>query len=192
MSTSRTCRRSDGRKNQFQRLRRSASGRNWGRLSWNSTAAKAPRTVANFLHYVHEGLYADGLFHRTVTLGNQPTDDVRIQVIQAQADPGRQAEFPDPIPLERTSETNHSTPELGPSRWLVIRNPIRGETISSSASEISQNWTSAENATNRGQGFAAFGKVVEGMDVVRHIHASAAEGQTLKPGIRIQRAIRLN
>jgi peptidyl-prolyl cis-trans isomerase A (cyclophilin A) len=43
-----------------------------------------------------------------------------------------------------------------------------------------------------GQGFAAFGKVVKGMDVVRKIHASLAEGQKLTPPIRIQRAVRLN
>ena len=43
-----------------------------------------------------------------------------------------------------------------------------------------------------GQGFAAFGKVVKGMDVVRKIHAAPADGQTLKPPVRIQRALRVN
>ena len=43
-----------------------------------------------------------------------------------------------------------------------------------------------------GQGFAAFGQVVKGMDVVRKIHESARDGQTLKPAIGIQRAVRLN
>jgi len=42
------------------------------------------------------------------------------------------------------------------------------------------------------QGFAAFGKVISGMDVVRKIHESSAAGQTLSPTIRIQRAIRNN
>ena len=41
-----------------------------------------------------------------------------------------------------------------------------------------------------GGGFAAFGRVVKGMDVVRQIHESPAEGQALKPPIRIQRVIR--
>ncbi|NOX85449.1 MAG: peptidylprolyl isomerase, partial [Chlorobi bacterium] len=36
-----------------------------------------------------------------------------------------------------------------------------------------------------GQGFAAFGKVVKGMDVVRKIQQAPAEGQWLKPRIRI-------
>jgi peptidyl-prolyl cis-trans isomerase A (cyclophilin A) len=40
------------------------------------------------------------------------------------------------------------------------------------------------------QGFAAFGRVVRGMDVVRKIHTSRAEEQTLAPSIRILRATR--
>ena len=36
-----------------------------------------------------------------------------------------------------------------------------------------------------GQGFAAFGKVVDGMDIVRKIHQQPAGGQMLAPEIRI-------
>jgi peptidyl-prolyl cis-trans isomerase A (cyclophilin A) len=43
-----------------------------------------------------------------------------------------------------------------------------------------------------GQGFAAFGQVIEGMDVVRAINRSAAEGQTLRPPIALVRVERLN
>jgi peptidyl-prolyl cis-trans isomerase A (cyclophilin A) len=43
-----------------------------------------------------------------------------------------------------------------------------------------------------GQGFAAFGRVTKGMDVVRRIQGSPADGQTLRPPIQIQRAVRLN
>jgi peptidyl-prolyl cis-trans isomerase A (cyclophilin A) len=43
-----------------------------------------------------------------------------------------------------------------------------------------------------GQGFAAFGRVVKGMNLVKMIHSAPAEGQSLKPPIRIQRAVRLN
>ena len=38
-----------------------------------------------------------------------------------------------------------------------------------------------------GQGFAAVGQVVKGMDVVRRIQSSPADGQTLTPPIRIVR-----
>jgi peptidyl-prolyl cis-trans isomerase A (cyclophilin A) len=43
-----------------------------------------------------------------------------------------------------------------------------------------------------GQGFAAFGQVVEGMDLVREIHAMPAQGQTLDPPVRIHRAVRVH
>jgi len=36
-----------------------------------------------------------------------------------------------------------------------------------------------------GQGFAAFGRVIKGMDVVRKIQKSNAERQNLKPRIKI-------
>jgi peptidyl-prolyl cis-trans isomerase A (cyclophilin A) len=42
-----------------------------------------------------------------------------------------------------------------------------------------------------GQGFAAFGKVTNGMDVVKRIQASAAEGQRLTPPITITRIVRV-
>jgi peptidyl-prolyl cis-trans isomerase A (cyclophilin A) len=38
-----------------------------------------------------------------------------------------------------------------------------------------------------GQGFAVFGRVVKGMDIVHKIHARAAQGQKLTPPIRIRR-----
>jgi cyclophilin family peptidyl-prolyl cis-trans isomerase len=41
-----------------------------------------------------------------------------------------------------------------------------------------------------GQGFAAFGRVVKGMDVMKKIQASKAEGQTLKPPVRIVKVTR--
>jgi peptidyl-prolyl cis-trans isomerase A (cyclophilin A) len=41
-----------------------------------------------------------------------------------------------------------------------------------------------------GQGFAAFGRVVRGMDVVRRIQQAPAGGQTLTPPIRIERIVR--
>ena len=66
---------------------------------------KAPGTVANFLRHVDAGFYEGGRFHRTVTLDNQPNNDVLIEVIQAGINPDRGGEGFDPIPLERTSVT---------------------------------------------------------------------------------------
>jgi cyclophilin family peptidyl-prolyl cis-trans isomerase len=42
-----------------------------------------------------------------------------------------------------------------------------------------------------GQGFAAFGRAVKGMDVVRAIQAAPAEGQALTPPIKVLKVTRL-
>src|ERR1700704_2815421 len=76
-----------------------------GNITVALDSAHAPVSVANFLRYVDGGFYAGGRFHRTVTAENQPTDTVRIQVIQGGPNPDRaRSGFP-PIQLERTSET---------------------------------------------------------------------------------------
>ncbi len=43
----------------------------------------APGTSANFLRYLDAGHYDGGQFHRTVTMQNQPDNEVKIEVIQA-------------------------------------------------------------------------------------------------------------
>jgi peptidyl-prolyl cis-trans isomerase A (cyclophilin A) len=43
-----------------------------------------------------------------------------------------------------------------------------------------------------GQGFAAFGRVVKGMDVVKKIQGAEADGQTLKPPVKIVKVKRLD
>ncbi|MCW5556998.1 MAG: peptidylprolyl isomerase, partial [Verrucomicrobiae bacterium] len=68
-------------------------------------ARDAPITTANFLRYVQEGLYGGGSFFRTVTAGNQPTNRVKIAVIQAQANSDRTNQYAPPIVLERTRDT---------------------------------------------------------------------------------------
>lgn len=49
--------------------------------------AHAQRTAANFLRYVDGGHYREARFHRTVTLQNQDANSVKIEVIQASAEP---------------------------------------------------------------------------------------------------------
>ncbi|MCC6793088.1 MAG: peptidylprolyl isomerase, partial [Thermomicrobiales bacterium] len=65
----------------------------------------APITVANFLHYVDLGLYDGGVFHRTVTMQNQPNNEIKIEVIQGGVNPNRKDEVGAKIPLERTTTT---------------------------------------------------------------------------------------
>jgi cyclophilin family peptidyl-prolyl cis-trans isomerase len=161
-----------------------------GSITVELDAVRAPVTTKNFLRYVLEGFYSDGAFFRTVTAVNQPDDAVKIAVVQVRADPAKEDEAFPPIALERTRDTGlrHrdgtiSMARLGPdtathSFFICV------------GGQPELDFGGRRNPD--GQGFAAFGHVVEGMDLVRAIHASPAEGQRLAPPIPIQRAIRVH
>jgi peptidyl-prolyl cis-trans isomerase A (cyclophilin A) len=151
---------------------------------------RAPATVTNFLRYVEKGHYRDGVFHRTVTLSNQPANKVKIEVIQASANPAKTNEFLPPFKLERTRDTglrhHHGTISMardGPDT-------AQDEFFICIGDQPELDFGGKRNPD--GQGFAAFGKVVKGMDVVRRIQASPADGQKLTPPVTIQRAVRLD
>jgi peptidyl-prolyl cis-trans isomerase A (cyclophilin A) len=149
---------------------------------------KAPVTAANFLRYVDAGLYNGGSFHRTVHADNQQTDSVRIAVIQADIDRARRREAFSPIALERTSVTGlrHIDGTIS-----MARSGPDSATASFFICIGDQPELDFGGRRNRdGQGFAAFGEVVEGMDVVRAINRSAADGQTLRPAIALVRVER--
>ena len=161
-----------------------------GDIELELDATKAPATVKNFLHYVHEGYYNDGIFFRTVTKQNQPDDKVKIEVIQAHADPRRQQELQPPITLERTSETGLRHTDGTVSIVRDAPDSAQDHFFICVGDQPELDFGGKRNPD--GQGFAAFGRVIKGMDIVRKIHASPAKGQQLDPPIRIQRAIRRN
>ena len=143
--------------------------------------ARAPVTAANFLRYVDEKLYDGSVFHRTVTLDNQPNNDVRIEVIQG-GQLSEENEFP-PIAHETTAATGlkhfdgtismaRGTPGSATSSFFFCVGP-----------QPELDFGGKRNPD--GQGFAAFGKVTSGMDVVKAIHVLPAEGQSLKPSVKI-------
>jgi peptidyl-prolyl cis-trans isomerase A (cyclophilin A) len=145
-------------------------------------SARAPISVANFLRYVDAGAYAGGRFHRTVTLSNQPTDSVRIEVIQGGRAPN-QPGFP-AIPLERTNVTGLRHRDGALSMARAGPNSATSDFFICIGEQPALDFGGARNRD--GQGFAAFGWVTEGMDVVRAIQSSPAEGQRLTPPVVIK------
>ena len=147
-------------------------------------AKRAPNTAANFLRYLDAGHYDGGTFHRTVKMDNQPDSPVKIEVIQAGVNPDRAKEGFPPILLERTSVTGlrHTDGVISMARgqadsatsgWFICIND-----------QPSLDYGGARNPD--GQGFAAFGRVVQGMDVVRKIQqAPNTDAQRLTPPIKI-------
>jgi len=160
-----------------------------GAITLEIDLAHAPVTGANFLKYVDGGFYEGGRFHRTVTMDNQPTNNVKIEVIQGAASADREKEYFPPIALERTSVTGLSHIDGALSMARSGPDTARDEFFICIGPQPSLDFGGARNPD--GQGFAVFGRVVSGMDIVRKIQAAPAERQTLRPAIRIRSAKRI-
>ncbi|MBC8063453.1 MAG: peptidylprolyl isomerase, partial [Chlorobia bacterium] len=143
---------------------------------------KAPKTVANFLRYVRAGRYKGGLFHRTVTMGNQPDKKIKIEVIQGGPNPKSGKDLA-PIKLERTNKTGvkHTDGAISMARASI--DSATSDFFICIGDQPELDFGGKRNPD--GQGFAAFGRVVKGMDIVMKIQASPFKDQTLTPKIKI-------
>ena len=147
----------------------------------------APVTSGNFLRYVDARLYDGTTFFRTVTLENQPDDKVKIEVIQGGMVP-EEKRHP-PIEHETTEATGlrHLNGTVSMARFKP------GSAASSFficiGDQPELDYGGARNPDL--QGFAAYGVVLKGMDVVRKIQALPHEGQRLTPPIVIESVSRL-
>src|SRR6476659_9619658 len=136
-----------------------------GSISIELYPAKAPITVANFLKYVDAHLYDGSSFFRAVTLNNQPKDSIKIEVIQG-GNVDSAKEFA-PIPLETTNKTRLSHKDGTVS---MARGGPATATCSFFICINDQPSLDFGGKRNKdGQGFAAFGKVIDGMEVVKKI-----------------------
>jgi len=144
--------------------------------------SKAPLTVANFLKYVDFHLYNNSSFFRAVTLNNQPKDSIKIEVIQG-GNVDSLKEFA-PVPLETTRQTGllHKDGTISMARGKPV-------TATCSFFICINDQPSLDFGGRRnpdGQGFAAFGKVIKGMDIVKKIQQLyPTQGQYFKPKVSI-------
>ena len=159
-----------------------------GEIEIEVDTVRAPRTAANFLKYVDGGMYDGGRFHRTVRLDNQRDNTVKIEVIQAGASATRIRDFFPAIELERTSITKLTHADGVVSMARGGPDSARDGFFICIGSQPELDFGGKRNAD--GQGFAAFARVVRGMEVVRKIQAAPAEQQNLRPPILIVRARR--
>ncbi|NLI83280.1 MAG: peptidyl-prolyl cis-trans isomerase [Deltaproteobacteria bacterium] len=120
-------------------------------------AEKAPETVKNFLRYVDEGFYEGTIFHRVI-------DNFMIQGGGFTRDM-KQKQPHEPI-------KNEATPDLKNDRGTIAM--ARTSVVDSATSQffINVRDNDALNQRDRtpsGFGYAVFGKVIDGMDVVDRI-----------------------
>lgn len=144
---------------------------------------KAPVTANNFLRYVNENRLKDATFYRTVTLDNQPDSEVLIEVIQGGLYEDNHPQALPPIEHETTEMTGilHKDGVISLARYGP--GSATCEFFICVGDQPSLDYGGARNGD--GQGFAAFGKVVDGMDVVLKIHQLDNPDQWLQPEKRI-------
>jgi len=157
-----------------------------GRIVLALDKGRAPITTANFLAYVDKHWFDGETFYRAFKYGDGG-------IVQGGVRSGGK-QLP-PIEVEPSSKTG-----LKNKAWTIAM-ANRGPGTTRSDFFIMTTDIPAFDATGADLGFAAFGKVVEGQDVVKAILASpvspdkgegAMKGQMLEPAVKIVKAERLD
>ena len=148
---------------------------------------KAPVTVGNFLQYVDKGAYTNSSFFRVCNPENEANREVKIEVIQG-GNVSQENILP-PIALETTEKTGilhkdgvismaRSGPDSATSSFFICIND-----------QPELDFNGKRNLD--GKGFAAFGRVTLGMDIVKKIQAMESTDQYLNTPVAIESITRL-
>jgi peptidyl-prolyl cis-trans isomerase A (cyclophilin A) len=151
---------------------------------------QAPITVNNFLRYIAEDRFAAAAFYRVVRADNQPNNPVKIAVIQGGLKIDNHPQSLPPIPHESTQQTGlrHEDGTLSMARDEP--GTASSDFFICVGKQPELDFGGTRNPD--GAGFAAFGKVLAGLDVVQKIHQSPAREQILEPNIAISGANLVN
>ena len=144
---------------------------------------KAPICCNNFIKYIATNKFEGAMFYRVVRPDNQPDNDIKIEVIQGGL--GFDVEE-SPYPAVR-HETTAETGVLHEDGTLSMARAEAG-TASSEFFICIGNQPELDFGGKRnpdGQGFAAFGKIIGGMDIVRKIQNMDDAGQMLVRPVKI-------
>ena len=130
---------------------------NKGRIVLELNSEKSPKTVANFLQYVKEGHYNGVIFHRVIdgfmvqgggfdeNFKEKPTHDS----IENEADNGLKNDI-GTVAMARTPAPHSASAQF----FINVAN---------------NNFLNFSSKTAQGWGYAVFGRVIDGMDVVNQI-----------------------
>ncbi len=145
-------------------------------------ARQAPKTTAAFLAIVDKDIYDNGSFYRVLRTTNQPSNAFKAELLQGGLWNRRRKRPELPlVPHESTRQTGikHLTgvvslarnePGTGSSEFFICMADQPGLDFGGENNED-------------GQGYAAFGKVKEGMDIVYRIYNKPETDQYLDPPI---------
>lgn len=148
----------------------------------------APVTANNFLRYVDNKLFDNASFYRVVRMDNQPSDSIKIEVIQGGLGFDESPLSLPPIKHETTKETGILHRDGTISMARNEPGSASSEFFICIGNQPELDYGGMRNPD--GQGFAAFGKVIKGMDVVKKIQSQKDEGQMLIKPVLIKSVYR--
>jgi peptidyl-prolyl cis-trans isomerase B (cyclophilin B) len=130
---------------------------NKGNIKVELFDAQAPKTVANFKEYMKDGFYNNTIFHRVI-------DGFMIQGGGFTAD-FQQKSTKAPITNEASKDLLNKRGTLAMARTSDVNSATAQFFINVKDNDFLDH----RNTTSAGYGYAVFGKVVDGMDVVDKI-----------------------
>ena len=151
---------------------------NHGTITVELEDQRAPITSANFLHYVDTQLYDGGLFYRASRTPGAPREGTIV------GGPSRKVHPYPPIAHETTTKTGlrHRTGTISVGRYAPGTATADFFICMGDQSFLD----SHPGAKGDNLGFAAFGQVVEGLNVVRAILAAPTPGKSAFPDMKGQ------
>lgn len=164
---------------------------NFGDIIVELYPQKAPLTVKAFLSFVDSGFYKNSSFYRVLKGEDQPSSSFKTDLIQGgiwQIDYKKQMALKG-VPLETTKLTGLHHLDGAISLARTSADSGNSEFFICVGNQPAYDYGGKANAD--GLGYAAFGKVVKGMDVVRQIQSQADNATTFTPPILIKNIQRL-
>jgi peptidyl-prolyl cis-trans isomerase A (cyclophilin A) len=152
---------------------------------------QAPKSVTAFLNNVDAGYYENSSFYRVLSRDNQPSDADKTELVQGGLWRAKNKKDlkPAPIPHETTEQTGILHKDGVISFARLEPGTATTEFFICIDDQPSLDFGSDSNPDK--QGYAAFGKVVKGMNILRRIHNQNAVDQSFEPPIDIYKIGRL-
>lgn len=152
---------------------------------------QAPKTVHAFLSYIKESYYKNSSFYRVLNDENQPSNAPKAELIQGGIYKSKPKvhDTLTGIPHETTEQTHLQHKRGTISLARLAPGTATSEFFICLADQPGFDFGGGNNADK--QGYAAFGKVVKGMDIVNKIYNQSEDNQSFDPPVPIYNIIQL-
>lgn len=157
----------------------------YGKIEIELYIDKAPKTAGAFLSYVDSGFYENTSFYRVLNMNNQPSNAPKTEILQGGLwrTKNEKARSIAGIPHESTGTTGvkHKDGVISVARLAPGTANCEFFICIDDQPGLDEGGENVEDKL----GYAAFGKVIRGMSVVRKIHMQNDRNQYLDPPVAI-------